>query len=276
MSAPWVEKPGRSRYRPTATIHGSIGLHCVAALGAAMHPELWPWAAGGIAGNHALLTAIGLWPRSALLGPNLRRLPEASANRGEIAITFDDGPDPRTTPRVLDLLDAHGARASFFCIAERARRHPATCREIVRRGHAIENHSRRHSPAFAFSGIGGFRREIASAQALLAELGGREPIFFRAPAGIRNPLLEPVLHELGLRLASWTRRGYDTRNRDAGDVSARLTKGLAAGDILLLHDGGSAQARSGEPVVLEALATVLAAAGAQNLRAVTLHHAVDS
>ena len=77
-----------------------------------------------IAANHALLTAMGLWPRSTWLGPNLVRLPEAARARGEIALTFDDGPDPEVTPAVLDLLDERAVKASFFCIGDRARANP--------------------------------------------------------------------------------------------------------------------------------------------------------
>ena len=265
-----------SRWRPSATLLGSIGLHCAAGVGSALQPEMWPWAAGAIAGNHAFLGALGLWPRSTLLGPNVTRLPEPNARRGEVAITFDDGPDPEVTPRVLDLLDAHGARATFFCIATAAQRHPEVCREIVRRGHAIENHSHVHTAKFPFLGLGGFRREIGAAQAMLAELAGRPPRFFRAPAGLRNPLLDPVLHELGLTLASWTRRGYDTRDTDPQRVHDRLARGLAAGDILLLHDGHCARAAGGGAVTLEVLPRLLETLARLELKPVTLHQAIDS
>ena len=264
------------RWRPSATVLGSIGLHCAASLGAVVEPDLWPWAAGAVAANHAFLGGLGLWPRSTLLGPNLTRLPEASAARREVAITFDDGPHPEVTPQVLDLLDASGARATFFCIARDAQRHAGTCREIVRRGHAVESHSLSHRATFAFLGLGGFRREITQAQAILADVAGRPPRFFRAPAGLRNPLLDPVLHELGLHLASWTRRGFDTRDASPERVTQRLLRGLAARDILLLHDGGSARASSGRPVVLEALPGVLQAVRAHGFTAVTLRHAIDS
>jgi len=263
------------RWRPTLTVAGSMGLHCAAAIGAVMRPELWAWAAAAIAANHAFLGAVGMWPRSTLLGPNFTRLPPPSALRGEIALTFDDGPDPDVTPRVLDLLDARGVVATFFCIADEARRHPELCREIARRGHAVENHSCGHSPAFAFLGVGGIRREIAQAQAVLSALAGKPPRFFRPPAGIRNPMLDPVLHEAGLKLASWTRRGYDTQRNDADGVVARLSRDLAAGDILLLHDGHSARTREGVPVVIEVLPRVLDAAEARRLRPVTLRQAIE-
>lgn len=276
MSVDLAASPPPRRYRPTPTIAGSIALHCAAGIGAAVRPELWAWAVGAVAANHAFLGSLGLWPRSTLLGPNITRLPAASTMRGEIAITFDDGPDPEVTPGVLDVLDSYAVRASFFCIADRAARHPGICREIVRRGHAVENHSRRHSHSFACLGVGGFRREISAAQATLIEAAGHAPLFFRAPAGLRNPLLDPVLHELRLRLVSWTRRGFDTRSCDGADVASRLTQRLAAGDILLLHDGGSARNAAGAPVVLEALQRVLDAARRRNLRPVALHHAIDS
>ena len=99
------------------------------------------------------------------------------------------------------------------------------------------------------------------------------PKFFRAPAGLRNPLLDPVLQRLGLQLASWTRRGFDTVNTDAAAVLTRLTARLTAGDILLLHDGHAARSPGGRPVVLDVLPALLAAIHERGLRAVTLRQA---
>jgi peptidoglycan/xylan/chitin deacetylase (PgdA/CDA1 family) len=251
-----------------------MGLHCLAGVGALLGPELWPWAAGALAANHTVLSALVLWPRNTLLGPNITGLPAEARERGEIALTFDDGPDPAVTPHVLDLLDAAGARATFFCIAKNAARHPELCREIVRRGHGIENHSSGHLLTFAMLGLGGLRRELCAAQETLAELSGRAPRFFRPPAGFRSPMLDPVLHAMNLRLVTWTRRAFDTRCEEAAPIAQRLTRGLAAGDILLLHDGNCARSRAGTPVVLEALPQVLAAARAHGLKPVTLHHAI--
>jgi peptidoglycan/xylan/chitin deacetylase (PgdA/CDA1 family) len=265
-AAPW---------RPSPVIAGSMGLHCLAGAGAVFSPEAWHWALGAIAANHSVLTAAALWPRSAWLGPNLTRLPASAAARSEIALTFDDGPDPDVTPKVLDLLDSRGVSATFFCIGERTRSHADLCREIVRRGHGVENHSRRHLPTFALLGMGGLRRDIAAAQANIVAATGVAPRFFRPPAGIRSPLLDPVLHGLGLRLVNWTRRGFDTRHQPQA-VTAKLVDGLRAGDILLLHDGRCARTPAGIPVVLEVLPRVLDAAAAAQLRPVTLHHAIDS
>jgi peptidoglycan-N-acetylglucosamine deacetylase len=117
-------------------------------------------------------------------------------------------------------------------------------------------------------------REIGDAQALLADITGVAPFCFRAPAGLRSPLLDPVLHKLGLHLVSWTRRGFDTRERDPARVLARLTRGLAAGDILLLHDGHAQRSAEGKPIVLHVLPRLLAALQTQSLKAVTLAAAV--
>ena len=263
-----------ARWHPRAAIAGSIGLHIAAPAGVIVAPDTWPWALAALAANHVLLGIAGLCPRSRVLGPNVTRLPAAAVARMEVALTFDDGPDPDVTPQVLDLLDAHAARATFFCIGEAAARHPALCREIARRGHGVENHSWRHLAGFAMLGVRGMREEIGRAQAILTELGGRAPRFFRPPAGLRNPLLDQVLHTAGLRLVSWTRRGFDTRIRDAGRVAATLVDGLAAADILLLHDGHAARTPAGSPVVLDALPSVLERVQSQGLRAVALHEAM--
>lgn len=262
------------RWRPTPCVAGAIALHAGAAALAAAQPSYWPYAIGAVAASHAALTAAGLWPRSALLGPNWTRLP---AHVGaQIAITIDDGPDPEVTPRVLDLLDQYAARATFFCIGEAARRHAHLVEAIVTRGHAVENHSEHHRHHFSLLGPASMRREIEAAQRTLTELSGAAPLFFRAPAGLRNPFLEPVLCELGLRLATWTRRGFDTRTRDAALVANRLLDGLAARDILLVHDGHAARGARGRPIVVDALESVLRAAHDAALSCTTLRAALVS
>jgi peptidoglycan/xylan/chitin deacetylase (PgdA/CDA1 family) len=218
--------------------------------------------------NHVLLGLIGMWPRSRWLGQNMVRLPAAAAARGEVALTFDDGPDPAVTPQVLDLLDQHGAKASFFCVGDKAQAHPGLVAEILRRGHSVENHSHRHSNAFACLGPWAARRELQAAQDAIAAAGGRRPEFFRAPMGLRNPFLDPVVCDLGLHYVSWTRRGFDAVSRDAHAVLRRLCRGLAAGDILVLHDTN--RTRRAVPLVLEVLPVVLEKIRAQGLRSVSL------
>ena len=181
-------------------IRGSVACHVGAAVTVAPHPELWPWALGAIAVNHAVLTVASLTPRCNWLGENLRRLPDASLSRHEIALTFDDGPNPQVTPAVLDLLDAADAKATFFCIGQRARQEPGLCREIVQRGHSVQNHSDHHGLGFALSSLGGFAREVNNAQAALTEITGQAPLFFRAPAACATRFSAPCSRATG---CSW-------------------------------------------------------------------------
>jgi peptidoglycan/xylan/chitin deacetylase (PgdA/CDA1 family) len=265
-----------SRWQPTLLIRASVVLHLLALIAVIAEPGQWRWALGAVLANHALLTLAGLWPRSHWLGPNWTRLPAAAAARNEIAVTIDDGPDPIVTPQVLDILDRYAARATFFCVGDKAACNPDLCREIVRRGHAVENHSQHHSHHFALMGRSGFMRELQAAQDTLTTITGQRPLFFRAPAGLRNPFLDPVLSRLGLQLASWSARGFDTRIGDADRVRNKLLRGLRAGAILALHDGNAARTSDGVPVILEVLPTVLASAAAVNLRFITLRKAADS
>lgn len=261
--------PAVRRWRPTPLIVATVPIH-LGALAAAVLTPAWGWALAAVALNHAALTFAGLWPRSRLLGPNWTRLPATAAARGEIAITIDDGPDPEVTPQVLDLLEAADARATFFCIGDRAAAQPGLIAEILRRGHAVENHSQAHRKTFSLFGPRRIERDVAAAQRTFAGLTGTTPRFFRAPAGLRNPFLEPVLARHSLVLASWTRRAFDTRSGDADVVLARLTRNLAPGDILLLHDGHAARTPEDRPVILDVLPRLLDAVRAAGLRPVTL------
>ncbi len=191
-------------WRPAPAIRVSMLLHALAIMVLMIAPSWWLWVVGVFVGNHLLLTAAVLWPRGRMLGPNLTRLPASAVARGEVCLTFDDGPDPQVTPQVLELLNRHKATASFFCIGEKASAFPALVTEIARCGHSVENHSYRHAHAFAFYGIARLRREIAAAQAVIGGITGRPPVFFRAPLGFRSPLLDAVLTKFGLHYVSWT------------------------------------------------------------------------
>jgi len=261
-------------WKPGALLRASAGVHLLALAAVLFDAGLWPWALAAVVLDHGVVVFAGLWPRSHWLGPNWTRLPAAAAARREIALTIDDGPDPVVTPQVLDLLDRHAARATFFCVGEKAARHPELCRELVRRGHAVENHSQHHRHHFSVTGPRSMLRELQAAQDTLARVSGQRPLFFRAPAGLRNPFLDPVLARLGLRLASWSVRGFDTRTGDAARVERKLSAGLRAGAIVLLHDGNAARTPQGVPVILEVLPGLLESISRAGLRTVTLREAL--
>ena len=260
-------------WRPPLLVYATIALHVLALTALLMYPQQWLWPLAAVLINHAILIVTGLWPRSHWLGKNWTRLPVAATQRHEIALTIDDGPDPDVTPQVLRILDQYDVKATFFCIGGKAQQFPDLCQEIVRRGHAVENHTQRHWHNFSMLGPKSLVREIQSAQIVLEGITGQAPQFFRAPAGLRNMFLDYALNRLGLQLASWSVRGFDTRIGDVDKVKARITKGLHAGAILLLHDGNAARTTGGIPVIIEVLPAILESAKESGLRFVTLRNA---
>lgn len=272
MTAGVLAAPQPRRWRPGPLHWGSAALHVAAGAVAIAQPALWPWALGAVLLNHAAAASLSFVPGNQWLGPALTHLPAGQA-RDEIALTFDDGPDPAITPRVLDLLDAAGARASFFVVGEHARRHPALLREAIGRGHAVENHSLRHAIGHGLLLPGALAREISTAQSQIADLTGRAPLFFRPPFGVRTPVTEPVLCQLGLTCAQWSVRSLDAVDADAARVAARVTSQMRAGSIVLLHDGLATGRRIEPPTVLAALPRILEAMAARGLRSVSLRDA---
>jgi peptidoglycan-N-acetylglucosamine deacetylase len=260
--------PGAWRPRPFHLI--LLLLHGVALLILVLWPQQWPWAVATLLFSHLVLMAVGLWPRSTWLGANLVRLPPAAVQRREVAITIDDGPDPLVTPQVLEILAQHGVSATFFCIGVRAEAHQELCRRIVAAGHRLENHGARHPNLVSLSGLAGWRREILEGQQILQRITGQAPHFYRAVAGLRNIFLDPVLRGAGLKLASWTRRGFDTREQDPKKVFERLTRRLDAGDILLMHDGNAARTSTGEALIVAVLPGLLKVLRERELNPVTL------
>lgn len=187
----------------------------------------------------AVLHAPFLWgtlsPHSPFFGPVVRRMPR----HGAVWLTVDDGPSADTLP-LLDLLDRHDARATFFLVAARANRHPELVQAICARGHGIGNHSATH-PAKWFWALSPRRMaaEISDAQTTLTRLVGHPPRWFRAVAGHANPFVAPVLKQLGLSRVSWSARGYDGVSGNVQAVADRIARNLGDGAIVLLHEGAS-------------------------------------
>src|SRR5262249_9941860 len=155
-----------------------------------------------------------------------------------------------------------------------ARAPPPPPAEPARRGHRVENHTDPHPHLSACSPAPLLRREVEGAQEAIAAATGRRPPLFRAPAGLRNPLLEWVLHRAGLHLVTWTRRGFDAVDPSPAAIAPPLLRRLAPGAGLLLHDGRSSG--GGNPVVLEALPRVLDALAARGLRSVVIRPPLGS
>jgi peptidoglycan-N-acetylglucosamine deacetylase len=196
----------------------------------------WGWTLGLplLLISHAPFWWGTLWPQSALFGPVLHRLP---THEKQVWLTIDDGPSDDTYA-LLDTLDAHGAKATFFLVGERAARRPECVREILRRGHGIGNHSASH-PARWFWALGPMRmrREIADTQRILTDIIGQPPRWFRAVVGMSNPFVNALLKRHGLARVAWNARGFDAVEADSEKVVASIESRLTPGAIVLLHEG---------------------------------------
>ncbi len=152
-----------------------------------------------------------------------------------VAITFDDGPDPSVTPRILDLLARHSVKATFFVTGLNSERHPDLVRLILSHGHTLGNHSYSHSPFLMLKGSRTLMREVESAQTLFRQFGV-VPLAFRPPVGITSPNLWAVLLKLGMFCVNFSCRAGDMGNRRIENLAARLLGKVRPGDIILLHD----------------------------------------
>lgn len=165
-------------------------------------------------------------------------LPIISRGRREVkavALTFDDGPDAVSTPKLLDLLARHRATATFFVTGKKAVAHPGIIAEILSRGHTIGNHTYHHDNFIMLKSSGALKREIEATQRVLAAFG-IIPLVFRPPVGVTSPRLPAVLRETGMVVVNFSRRARDRGNREVKGISRRILCGLGAGDIIMLHD----------------------------------------
>lgn len=200
-----------------------------------------PWLAIGIlALSHALLLIPTLRPNQQWLGPVITHF---DTKAKEVWLTIDDGPTD-DTHAILDLLDARGAKATFFVKGVLAEQRPELMREIVARGHSVGNHSRTHPAAWFW---------CLPPSRLAWEIDG-VPVdgpWFRAPVGMKNPFVHPLLAKRGLRLIGWTVRGFDSVRDDAQRVAERIVPRVEPGAIVVMHQGRTWSARTIAHVVDE-------------------------
>jgi peptidoglycan-N-acetylglucosamine deacetylase len=211
--------------------------------------------------SHLVLLAATLIPCWQGFGPVITQF---DTNADEVWLTIDDGPHPDTTPKALELLERHNARATFFLIGEQIARYPDLAQAIVEAGHTIGNHTQRHQK-FDFWR---FRpdqlvREVDDFANTAARVGLPISNLFRAPAGMKNPFLHPILATRGLHLIGWTSRAYDTQLRNPHQIVERITRSLSPGCIILLHEGDCAH------VQLQALEGLLRELAKSNIRVIS-------
>ncbi len=217
-----------------------------------------------------LLTVVGVGVAAPQTGLFARPVLGCTTSESVVALTFDDGPHPVHTPQILDLLDRHGQRATFFVIGHKASAHPDLVAEIVRRGHELGNHSWRHVPWTPALPARMLARELRESSELLQKIAGVAPRWFRPPVGLVSPPVALASAMTGQRLVIWTATARDGVARAQADVAlARLRKDLRPGAILVLHDGVDGPADRSH-AVLVVLPQLLESMSESGMRSVTL------
>jgi peptidoglycan/xylan/chitin deacetylase (PgdA/CDA1 family) len=217
--------------------------------------------------------APGLAPHVASLCAPLgisRTLGMGGAGSRDVALTFDDGPHPEGTPAVLEVLAAAGAQATFFLVGEQVERHRALAAEIAAAGHGVALHGYRHRNLMRVSPRA-LEDDLLRARDLIAEATGRTPTVYRPPYGIFSPAGLRIARREGWEPMLWSKWGRDWRRFVTPEkIAQRVTTGVVAGDVLLLHDADHYSARDSHRRTVQALPLVLDALRRRNLRSVSL------
>jgi peptidoglycan-N-acetylglucosamine deacetylase len=240
----------------------------------------------------ALLAAAGItaygavYPRSQIFGPAIW----CTNSARKLALTFDDGPNPAITPKLLDLLDRYNARATFFVIGRYVRECPELVKETVARGHSVGNHTETHPNLFWCTATQ-IRIELRLCQDAIRNVLGAPPKWFRPPFGMRNPWVIPAARELGYRTFMWTLLPGDWQEKPAEWLIPRMQSiadhaqrspesgsnpAADTGDVLCLHDGGHRELNSNRARTLAALEHWLPRWRDLGLQFVTIEEAVST
>jgi len=170
---------------------------------------------------------------SPLFGPALGKI---ESDRKVVALTFDDGPNPVATPKILDTLRQKGVRATFFVLGSHAERWPELVRRIAHEGHQIGNHGYFHRK-LQFKSPFYVSRDIRLGIRAIKRAGAPAPKYFRAPHGFRSPWVTPIARSLGQRTVGWSLGVWDSDRPGVDAIAERTVRGTRPGSILLLHDG---------------------------------------
>jgi peptidoglycan-N-acetylglucosamine deacetylase len=223
----------------------------------------------GLAGLAAAgLAAHGTWHRNSwIFGPTLSRLPDHDPI---VSITFDDGPNPRATPRILDVLAREGVAVTFFVLGRHAERWPALVRRMADEGHQLGNHGywhrklHRRTPAYV-------RDDLTRGTEAICRASGLPRLrHFRAPHGFRSPWVTPIARSLGQRTVGWSLGVWDSARPGAEEIARRALGGMRPGSILLLHDGDGYDPEGDRTQTADALPLIIDGLRARGLRFTTL------
>jgi peptidoglycan/xylan/chitin deacetylase (PgdA/CDA1 family) len=222
-----------------------------------------------------LVATVGLGVAFQASGIFAKPLIAARTSRRELALTFDDGPDPRSTRAIVEALEAGGHRGTFFVIGDRAAAHRDLLEAIAARGHGLGNHSYRHSSLTNLAAPRDLAEDLRRTSAIIEDATGRRPRWFRPPVGLLSPRVAQAARQAQLDLVAWTANARDgVPSRAVSGAVARLEPHLRPGAILVLHDGRVGGGTS--PIALTVLTVVLERMKAKGLRSVSLDRLLDS
>jgi peptidoglycan/xylan/chitin deacetylase (PgdA/CDA1 family) len=163
----------------------------------------------------------------------------------QVAVTFDDGPSPESTPVLLDLLERHRMHATFFVVGEKAAQHPELIQSILDKGHTLGNHSWSHDSFLMLRSHKRLHSDIHRTQEILQRFGVK-PLFFRPPVGITGSRLKKVLVEEDLITVNFSCRAFDRGNRNINNLAEKILSRLQPGDVIMLHDLPPSQKKMAE------------------------------
>jgi peptidoglycan/xylan/chitin deacetylase (PgdA/CDA1 family) len=184
-----------------------------------------------------------------------------------VAITFDDGPDPNFTPKVLELLQKYNAKASFFCVGQHVNLFNGIAKKIVQDGHTIGNHTYTHSNKFGFFGTQKVLLELQKTNTAIKEVTSLDAKLYRPAFGVTNPSIKKAVKKLKLQTVGWNIRSLDTTKRSKKVVLERITNKIKKGDIILLHDNSAK--------TIEVLEQLLLFLQQHNMQSVTVDQLLD-
>jgi peptidoglycan-N-acetylglucosamine deacetylase len=199
--------------------------------------EMIGFLAGAAAAGLATAGWASMAPRSQLFGKTFTCGARGSR---QIALTYDDGPNDPHTMRLLEVLERHGVKATFFMIGRYVRQRPEIARAVAAAGHVIGNHTFTH-PNLIFTGAAEAGRQLEECEQALSEVVGEHSALFRPPFGGRTPWVLEVARARGLHTVMWSITGFDWNPTTAEQIEGKVTKHVRGGDVILLHDGGHLQ-----------------------------------
>ncbi|MEZ5993399.1 MAG: polysaccharide deacetylase family protein [Planctomycetota bacterium] len=174
-----------------------------------------------------------------------------------VALTFDDGPDPRFTPEVLKVLADKRVKAAFFAVGHRVIENPDLVHEIHQGGHMLGNHSDSHAMWINFSLHKRLRQEVNDTNKAIKQCIGQEPRMYRAPHGFKNPALGDILTQESMVAVGWQVRGFDAVSGNAAKIAERIVDKARPGGVILLHDGAGLQGSDDRSATVDALPVII-------------------